>query len=130
LRSLESKEPVRRWYKLYNESGASDGINRGEVELALVWQFNPAVRAKVSGLLSRMGESVFNLVKNESDEEVADEEGDVSDSAPSTGHSLIHYTDRNLWSTRPSSQMQRQPGFKKRRRRSPVLFLLSLTLCR
>jgi hypothetical protein len=89
LRSLESKEPVRRWYKLYNESGASDGINRGEVELALVWQFNPAVRAKVSGLLSRMGESVFNLVKNESDEEVADEEGDVSDSAPSTGHSLI-----------------------------------------
>jgi hypothetical protein len=81
LRSLESKEPVRKWYKLNNEDCVADGVNRGEVELALVWQFNPALRAKVSGLLSRMGESMINLVKNESDEEVADtEDGDVSHS--------------------------------------------------
>jgi hypothetical protein len=82
LYPFENMLPVKRWYKLNNNQGVADGVNRGEVELAIVWQFNPAIREKPSsGFLSQMnqmGKSVRGFVLNESDEEVEDtEEGEV-----------------------------------------------------
>jgi hypothetical protein len=78
LYPFENMVPMKRWYKLNNNQGVADGENRGEVELAIVWQFNPAVKEKPTGFLSQMGKSVRGFVMNESDEEVEDtEEGEV-----------------------------------------------------
>ena len=78
LYPFENMIPVKRWYKLNNQQGVPDGKNRGEVELAIVWQFNPAIREKAKGFLSQVGKSMRGLVVQESDEEVEDtEEGEV-----------------------------------------------------
>lgn len=71
-------QPVRKWYRLNNAQGAPDGVNRGEVELAIVWVFNPKVKERPTNFLSQMGKSVRGFVQQESDEEVEDtEEGEV-----------------------------------------------------
>lgn len=72
--------PVRKWYKLNNAHGIADGENRGEVELAIVWQFNPNIKTPPTGFLSQMGKSMRGFVLNdESDEEVEEpEDGEVA----------------------------------------------------
>ncbi len=52
-------------------------MNRGEVELAIVWVFNPNAKERPTGFLSQMGKSVRSLVpinSAESDSEVEDDE--------------------------------------------------------
>jgi hypothetical protein len=46
LISFEDKKAVRKWYKLNNQLGNADGVNRGEVELFICWRFNPEVKVK------------------------------------------------------------------------------------
>lgn len=77
LYQFERMVPTRKWYRLNNLQGSSDGVNRGEVELAIVWVFNPKVKERAVNFLSQMGKSVRGFVQQESDEEVEDlEEGE------------------------------------------------------
>lgn len=61
LITFEDKKPVRKWYKLNNQLGNADGVNRGEVELFIVWRFNPDVTVKEKssgfGLFSKNDEN-------------------------------------------------------------------------
>eukprot|EP00602_Paraphysomonas_sp_CaronLab_P003319 CAMPEP_0185019240 /NCGR_PEP_ID=MMETSP1103-20130426/1865_1 /TAXON_ID=36769 /ORGANISM="Paraphysomonas bandaiensis, Strain Caron Lab Isolate" /LENGTH=1852 /DNA_ID=CAMNT_0027549443 /DNA_START=18 /DNA_END=5573 /DNA_ORIENTATION=+ len=72
LFQFEDKKPLKKWYKLLDSHGNADGVNRGEVELNIVWRFNPDVveAAKPGGLLGALGK-----IGRDSDSEI-DDDGD------------------------------------------------------
>eukprot|EP01038_Epipyxis_sp_PR26KG_P004421 gene4421-6250_t len=48
LSDFDDKKPHTKWYKLKNKTMVEDGKDRGEVQLTVIWKFNPKVLEEIA----------------------------------------------------------------------------------
>ncbi len=87
LNDVKDKKVLKKWFKLKNRNLESDGVERGELELAILWRYNPAVaiaeqkknekfNKSAYGKLTRAAGNVLQTIgiKDDESEEEADED--------------------------------------------------------
>ena len=90
LNDVKDKKVLKKWFKLKNRNLENDGVERGEVELAILWRYNPAVaiaeqkknekfNRSAIGKFTRAAGSVLHTIGMKEDESEEEADDDVAE---------------------------------------------------